>query len=96
MTKRELATRIAEQTKVTVNEAVAMIDAQLAAIKEAMSKGESLYLRGFGTFKVIQRKAKIGQVIKRREAIHIPARLTPKFVPCKTFKNLVNTQPDNE
>lgn len=92
MTKRELATRIAKQTKLNAYDVLTVLEAQMTVMKEAMSQGESIYLRGFGTFKLIHRKAKIGQVITRKEAIHIPACQLPKFTPCKSFKNLVNSQ----
>lgn len=94
MTKRELATRIAKQTNQNIYDVITLLEAQMTVMKEAMSQGESIYLRGFGTFRIIHRKAKVGQVIKHKKAIHIPARLYPKFFPCKSFKNLVNTTND--
>jgi DNA-binding protein HU-beta len=44
---------------------------------------------GFGTFRVIKRKARVGRNPQTGETIQIPAKKVPKFVPGKNLKNKV-------
>jgi len=48
-------------------------------IKKALSKREKVTLVGFGTFQVMERKARRGVNPRTREAIQIPAKKIPKF-----------------
>ncbi|HNT51523.1 MAG TPA: HU family DNA-binding protein [Cyclobacteriaceae bacterium] len=53
----------------------------LKAFTATLRKGEQIDLRGFGTFKVIERKAKKGRNVYTGEAMDIPARKIVKFYP---------------
>jgi DNA-binding protein HU-beta len=50
-----------------------------------LSKGENIYIRGFGSFITKKRAAKIGRNIKRNTAVQIPAHFIPAFKPAKEF-----------
>jgi DNA-binding protein HU-beta len=54
-------------------------------IKATLSKGENIYIRGFGSFITKKRAAKIGRNIKRNTAVQIPAHFIPAFKPAKEF-----------
>jgi DNA-binding protein HU-beta len=54
-------------------------------IRESLSQGENIYIRGFGSFVIKKRAAKIGRNIKRNTAVHIPAHYIPTFKPAKEF-----------
>jgi DNA-binding protein HU-beta len=54
-------------------------------IKFSLSKGENIYIRGFGSFITKKRAAKIGRNIKRNTAVQIPAHFIPAFKPAKEF-----------
>jgi DNA-binding protein HU-beta len=54
-------------------------------IKFSLSKGENIYVRGFGSFITKKRAAKIGRNIKRNTAVQIPAHFIPAFKPAKEF-----------
>ena len=54
-------------------------------IKFTLSKGENIYIRGFGSFIPKKRAAKIGRNIKRNTAVQIPAHFIPAFKPAKEF-----------
>ncbi|MBE7172754.1 MAG: integration host factor subunit beta [Williamsia sp.] len=56
-------------------------------IQEALADGESIFIRGFGTFSPKKRAAKIGQNIKRGLPVHIPEHYIPHFKPAKEFKH---------
>jgi len=61
----------------------------MEAIQKALSKGEKVTLVGFGTFKILQRKARRGRNPQTREELQIPAKKVPKFNPGKELRDKV-------
>ena len=61
MNKSELIDAIAASAGLTKADAGRAIDATTAAITNALKKGDSVTLVGFGTFKVTQRAARTGR-----------------------------------
>tara|TARA_B100000609_G_C17046274_1_gene346526 strand:+ start:585 stop:755 length:171 start_codon:yes stop_codon:yes gene_type:complete len=51
MTKAELASRISEVTGIEKLTTLAVIESMMKEIKHSISINESVFLRGFGTFK---------------------------------------------
>ena len=54
-------------------------------VKDSLSEGENVYIRGFGSFIVKKRAKKIGRHIKKNMAIEIPSHYIPAFKPAKVF-----------
>ena len=81
-----------EVVKVVSNkaEAQAAVDCVLESISQALKKGDAVTLVGFGTFKVVKRKARTGRNPQTGAEIKISASNAPKFVPGKAFKDAVN------
>ena len=91
MTKNELATLMSSRTKMqSKSDALNSIEAFMEEVTSALSQGESVYLRGFGTFQVVRREAKKARDITRNTEIVVPAHNTVKFVPCNTLKRKMN------
>jgi DNA-binding protein HU-beta len=89
MTKAEIVADIANKTgieKVTVQHAV---EAFMDAVKNSMTNGDNVYLRGFGSFVIKKRAEKTGRNISKNTTIIIPAHNIPAFKPAKTFVNEV-------
>ncbi len=61
----------------------------MEAVKDALSEGENVYFRGFGSFIVKERAEKTGRNISKNTTIIIPAHNIPAFKPAKTFVNKV-------
>jgi nucleoid DNA-binding protein len=82
---------IEEVAKVTCSkkEAVAAVDATLAAIKKELKKGNAVTLVGFGTFDVKKRKARTGRNPQTGKAIKIAAKKVPVFKAGKGLKDAV-------
>ena len=59
-------------------------------ISEALCKGENVEIRGFGTYKVAQRKARIGRNPKNSELVQIPEKNAVKWKISKKFFNRLN------
>ena len=59
-------------------------------IAEALRGGKNIEIRGFGTYKIIKRKARIGRNPKNSELIQIPEKKAIKWKISKTFFNQLN------
>ena len=86
MTKAEIVTRINEKTGIEKVAVLAIVEELMTSIRENMSNGENVYLRGFGTFHIVERKEKIGRNISKNTSVVIPAHKIPRFKPSKEFK----------
>ena len=70
-------------------EAERAVTAVVNAVKVGVKKDKIVQLVGFGTFKVVERKARKGVNPKTKQPIRIPKSKTVKFVPGKDFKSKV-------
>ena len=56
----------------------------------ALCSNENIEIRGFGTYKIAKRKARIGRNPKNSEQVQIPAKRAIKWKMSKTFFNRLN------
>lgn len=89
MTKADIVGIVADGTDLTKLETAAVIDGFLATVTYALKNGQRVNLRGFGNFKVVERKARTARNPRTRELIQIPQRKAPVFKPSKEFKNYI-------
>ena len=59
-------------------------------ITETLSEGKNIEIRGFGTYKIVKRKARIGRNPKNSELVQIPKKKAIKWKISKTFFNRLN------
>lgn len=85
MRKADVITRISERTGVPKVDVLVSLEAFFKEVKETLSEGENLYVRGFGSFIRKTRKAKVGRNIKKNVSIEIPEHDIPAFKPSKVF-----------
>ncbi len=85
MTKAEIVSKISEQTGVEKVTALAVVESFMAEVRTSITNNESVFLRGFGTFKPKKRAEKTGRNISKNTAIIIPAHHIPAFKPAKVF-----------
>ena len=83
MRKADLVTQISEKTGIPKVDVLVTLESMFKEIKESLSKGENIYIRGFGSFITKKRAAKIGRNIKKNVAVHIPEHFIPAFKPAK-------------
>jgi nucleoid DNA-binding protein len=74
----------------TKKEAQGAVDCVLDTITKSLKKGDAVTLVGFGTFKVVKRKARKGRNPQTGAEIKISASKAPKFVAGKALKDAVN------
>lgn len=89
MTKAEIVAAIAGKTGVEKVAVQATVESFMNSVKSSLSKGENVYLRGFGSFIIKKRAEKTGRNISKNTTIIIPAHNIPSFKPAKTFVNEV-------
>lgn len=87
MTKDDLIRRTAAKSGVETNVARVVVEAAIETTMEFISNGDSLFLRGFGTFQPKLRKAKTARNISKNTLLVIPAHKVPHFKPSPYFKN---------
>ena len=88
MNKGDLVKEVAKVVN-TKKEAQAAVDCVFSTITKALKKNDTVKLTGFGTFKVIKRKAWKTRHPRTREEIKIRAKKVAKFVPGKALKDVV-------
>ena len=90
MKKSDLVDAISERAGVPKAQAQNIIEDVFELIADALSKGEKIDLRGFGTFSTRDSAARTGRNPQTGEAIQIPARRVPGFKPGKELRDRVN------
>ena len=66
------------------------IEATIDTIINTLDKGDSVAIRGFGTFAVSERAARTGRNPATGKKIKIPAHKLPKFKASKVFKEAID------
>jgi nucleoid DNA-binding protein len=86
MTKADLVEQIAVKTGVSRNHTAVIVDGFLDAVCRALSEGRHLEIRGFGTFKVRERRARRARNPRSGSEVMVPAKLVPVFKPSRELK----------
>lgn len=90
MTKADLVRVVSAETGIIRKDVALAVDAFLDSVKDSMKDGKHIEIRGFGTFKLKQRKSRIGRNPKTDEKVEVPARIVPTFKFSRAFKEEVN------
>lgn len=100
MRKADLVTAISEKTGIAKVDVLVTLESFFKEVKDTLTSGQNVYIRGFGSFVVKKRAKKIGRHIKKNVAIEIPEHFIPSFKPAKVFveqvKGNVNSLPSDE
>ncbi len=85
MTKADIVNEISKSTGVDKATVLSTVEAFMETVKDSLSSGENVYLRGFGSFIVKERAEKTARNISKNTTIVIPAHNIPAFKPAKSF-----------
>ena len=88
MIKADIVDRVSEASDVPRVKAALAVDTILQAMKEALSEGKRIELRGFGVFQVRDRKKGVGRNPKTGVEVAISPGKTVRFKPGKELKNI--------
>ncbi len=80
MTKAGLVEALVEHIGVlTKREAELIVNIFLKSISDSLARGDKVELRGFGSFKVKERRARDGRNPKTGEKVHVDSKRVPYF-----------------
>jgi DNA-binding protein HU-beta len=98
--KLDIINRVADKTGVPKMKAEQAVDALFHSMKEALTRGERIELRGFGVFVVKPRKRGVGRNPRTGEEVAIPSGKTIRFKPGKDLQVSdgveLDAEPDSE
>jgi len=86
MNKADLVVEVANQTGLTRRTSREVVNSIISAITDSLAREEKVTLVGFGTFQVMERKARKGVNPQTGKTIQIPAKKVPKFRPAKSLR----------
>ncbi len=91
MTKSELIEALAQKQPHLMQRDVDLaVKLVLDKISAALARGERVEIRGFGSFALHHRPARVGRNPKTGAAVEIPAKSVPHFKPGKEMREKVN------
>ena len=91
MTKSELIQRIAQRQLHLVERDVALaVNMMLGHMTVCLAGGGRIEIRGFGSFSVRFRRARVGRNPRTGTPVSLPARYAPNFKPGKRLRERLN------
>jgi integration host factor subunit beta len=90
MTKAELVEKVAEKIHLTKKQTEVIVNILLNCITEALSEGDKVELRGFGSFRIRSRNPREGRNPKTGDTVQIPAKKVPFFKAGKELREMVD------
>ena len=90
MNKSEFIDSVSDLAGLSKAESARAVDAVIETVTQALKKGDTISLVGFGTFTVRARAARDGRNPQTGETIKIKAAKNPAFKAGKALKDAVN------
>ena len=85
MRKLELINKVSKVTGIDRQDVDETVEATIHTIKQALINGDSVFIRGFGSFVNKKRAKKIARNISTNTALILEAHYVPSFKPSKKF-----------
>ena len=85
MTKADIVSEISKATGIDKASVLLTVEKFMETVKDSLSNGENVYLRGFGSFIVKTRAQKTARNISKDTTMIIPEHNIPAFKPAKVF-----------
>jgi len=90
-TKADLVEDVARATDLTKKQAEVIVESVFDGIIASLRAGQKIELRGFGSFRLRQRGARIARNPKKSGVkVMVPPKRVPYFKPGKRLKELIN------
>jgi integration host factor subunit beta len=95
MTKSDLIDQVASRnSSFTHRDAEILVETIFDSMIQALTRGDHIEIRGFGTFSVKQRGAREGRNPKTGEPVRIPAKRVTHFKVGKQLQKMINPETD--
>ncbi len=85
MRKLELINKVSKVTGIDRQDVDETVEATIHTIKQSLINGDSVFIRGFGSFINKKRAKKIARNISTNTALILEAHYVPSFKPSKKF-----------
>lgn len=92
MIKNDVALAIEKKTEFNRAKSLLIVEAVLGSLKTALTKREKVEIRGFGSFKVVDKKTGYGRDIRRKKQIKITRGKRIKFRSGQELKSLISSK----
>lgn len=79
LTKADLSRHLMDRLNVSRKDADQLVNAFLDALVTALRRGEGVELRGFGSFRLRDRRARVGRNPRSGQSIHVPPKRVVYF-----------------
>lgn len=91
MTKADLVEEVSRALESNRKDSEFVVEGVFESIVGALRRGDKVEIRGFGSFRTRQRRARIGRNPKTGARVNVAAKRIPYFKPSKDLKDLVNS-----
>jgi DNA-binding protein HU-beta len=92
MTKADIVNRVAGATGVTKLETEILVDGFFKTMADALASGDHIEIRGFGTFKVKMRQARMARNPRTGEQVPLDEHYVPTFKASRELRSLIDTR----
>ena len=89
MTKVDLIEEVSAVSRLSKKSSEVVVNTFFESIVGSLQRQEKIELRGFGSFKLRHRRARVGRNPKTGARVEIPAKVVPYFKPGKDLRELV-------
>ena len=90
MTKADLVDKVTSLGDLTRRDGEIIVETLFESVIGALKAGDKIEIRGFGSFRTRQRKARTGRNPKTGDKVDVPAKRVPFFKPSKELRDSVN------
>ena len=90
MTKAELVEKVSDKIHLTKKQTELVVNTVFQSITDSLSDGKKVELRGFGSFRIRERNARVGRNPKSGAQVDVPAKRVPFFKAGKDLRELVD------
>ena len=89
LTKADLSRHLMQTLQLKKQDADLLVEVFLASVVDALHRGEGVELRGFGSFRLRDRKSRTGRNPRTGESISVPAKRVVYFKLGKDLRHLL-------
>ena len=89
LTKADLIEEVSRVTELLWREAAIIVQCILGSMTRAIERGDKVEIRGFGSFRTRERRARIGRNPKTGAQVEVAAKRIPFFKPSKELQELI-------
>jgi len=92
MTKAELIEKVTEKmNSLTLKQTEVVVNLIFDSVKDTLAKGEKVEIRGFGSFRIRNRRSREGRNPKTGTSVSVPPKKVPFFKTGKELREVVDS-----